>query len=141
MATSSPPARASQILADAADDVGVLAVELLVDGAVVGRDERPPYGATVTVPDDVERLTVGARAFDFAANAAASPEVEVMVARAGMTAVTGLVVGPRDEPVAAARVVVFSGAAESAGDTDRHHASAIRAAPSRCSISRSARRR
>ncbi len=36
-----------------------------------------------------------------------------MVARAGMTAVTGLVVGPRDEPVPAARVVVFSGAAAS----------------------------
>ena len=57
-----------EITADASDDVGVLAVEFLVDGAVAGRDERPAFGATITVPDDASRLTLGARAYDFAAN-------------------------------------------------------------------------
>ena len=57
MATSSPPARACRSSPTRPTTSGVLAVELLVDGAVVGRDERPPYGATVTVPDTVDRLT------------------------------------------------------------------------------------
>ena len=70
-----------QIAADASDDVGVLAVELLVDGEVVGRDERPPYGVAVTVPQGADRLTVGARAFDFAANRGDAAPVEVAVAR------------------------------------------------------------
>ena len=74
--------------------MGVLAVELLVDGAVVARDERPPYGATFTVPATADRLTIGARAFDFAANAAVAAPIEVVVARAGVTTVTGVVAGP-----------------------------------------------
>ncbi|HVR28377.1 MAG TPA: FG-GAP-like repeat-containing protein [Thermoanaerobaculia bacterium] len=104
-----------QVEAEASDDVGVLAVELLVDGAVAGRDERPPYGFALPVPDGASRLRLGARAFDFAANRGMAEEVEVAVVRAGTTALSGMVLDPEGAPVADARVVVGSGTNAAAG--------------------------
>jgi hypothetical protein len=103
----------SEIRADASDDVGVLAVELLIDGEVAGRDERAPFGVTFTVPENVNRLVLGARAYDFAANRGDAPNVEVGVGRTGVTTLRGVVVDPDDEPVGGA--IVIAGAVNGGG--------------------------
>jgi hypothetical protein len=72
----------------ATDDVGVAAVDLLVNGQVVATDTVAPYELSFSVPSGVTTLTLGARATDFGGNFALAPEVQVTV-------------GPNQPPVVA----------------------------------------
>jgi hypothetical protein len=68
------------IVASASDDVGVTAVEFLVDGAVISTDTSPPYAAlwnTLSVPNGSHVLT--ARARDACGNTTLSNPVTVTV--------------------------------------------------------------
>lgn len=66
----------------AADNIAVARVELLVNGTAVASDATGPYGFTFdsTAYQDGAQLTLQARAFDTAGNAASSSTVNVTVA-------------------------------------------------------------
>jgi hypothetical protein len=70
-----PPASALErttltLRAEASDDVGIAAVEFLVDGVLQLRDVTAPYETTVTVPVGRPELRLTARAVDFGSNEA-----------------------------------------------------------------------
>jgi membrane peptidoglycan carboxypeptidase len=61
------------------DEVGVVAVELLVDGNVVARLERPPFSTRIDrLPTGEHRLAV--RAIDVAGNETTAPEISISIA-------------------------------------------------------------
>gem|GEM_PF-1040669 len=83
---TSPPAGTSAIgsshlpvTVQAADDVGVAAVDLLVDGQIVATDTFAPYNFNVGIPVGVSSISLGARAVDFGGNITLAQEVQVTV--------------------------------------------------------------
>ena len=67
------------IEATATDDVGVVAVDLMVDGVVVATLTSPPYRVDQPVPSGVESLAISARATDTAGQTSDSAIVAVTV--------------------------------------------------------------
>ncbi len=75
------------IIADAADAVGVTRVEFLVNGEVVATDTQPPYAfAWNTTAVSNGQHTLGARAFDAAGNQATDNDTVVTVSNSGSPA-------------------------------------------------------
>ncbi len=97
------------VVVDAVDDFAVGAVELLIDGEVVFRDQAAPYELGLTVPLGVTRLTLTARAIDLADNVGLSPETVIQVIPDPLTLVSGRVVDAEDAPVAEAVVETVGG--------------------------------
>ena len=111
------PGSVLQLRATADDDVGILAVDFLVNGSRVGRDQSPPYGAGFVVPDATGVLSIGAEAFDFAANRTRAREVDVAILGMGQTTITDTVEDALGAPVAEA-LVVLPQAANTVSDSD-----------------------
>ena len=64
---------------EATDNAAVVAVEILVNGQVIGTDATAPYEATYPVPVASPSLTIGARAVDPQGNVGVASEVTVTV--------------------------------------------------------------
>ena len=67
------------ITVEAIDDVLVVAVDLLLDGAVVATDSSAPYGFSIPVPFGPGPLTIGATATDLGNNIGVALDVGVTV--------------------------------------------------------------
>lgn len=94
----------------AADDVGVLEVDITVDGEVVLTDGAAPFRAELTAPQAPAELILGAVARDFAGNEGVAEPVTVRVVGAAATTVVGSVVrGDDATQVPGARVFTDRG--------------------------------
>jgi hypothetical protein len=108
--TVSSPAAGSTVIARAtapvsvaaSDDVAVAAVEVLLDGQVVGRRTSPPYEFAVRVPKDVATVDVSARATDFGGNSSTSSPTALAVIVGPVGKVSGRVLTAAGLPVAGA---------------------------------------
>ncbi len=67
------------VTVQASDDLGVAAVDLLVNGQVVATDTAAPYEFNVSIPVGAVSMTLGARAADFGDNATLAQEIQVKV--------------------------------------------------------------
>ena len=76
---------------NAADDVAVVSVNVLVNGAVASTGTAPPYLTNVTMPAGVSSLTIGARAVDPGGNVGVASDVVVNVVPDPRTTVVGQV--------------------------------------------------
>ena len=87
------------LAADAADDVAVERVELLVDGTLAAELLEPPYETTFRIPagEDGEDLAVTAIAVDSAGQIGA--DSVILTLREDLTAPTATIVGPADGSV------------------------------------------
>ena len=74
---------------DASDDVAVVVVRFLVNGAVVFTDTAAPYEGAFTVPAGMSTLTIGATAADLGGNTAMAADVVVNVVPDPRTTVVG----------------------------------------------------
>ena len=92
------------ISVQAADDVTVAAVSLLVNGVLVATDTAFPYQFTVTVPIGVSSLTLGATVVDVGGSVGAAPNVVVNVIPDPLTTVAGRVLMPDGTPAVGATV-------------------------------------
>jgi len=94
----------------AADDVGVLEVDVTVDGEVELTDGAAPFRAELTPPQAPAEITLGALARDFAGNEGVAEPVTVRVVGAAETTVVGSVVrGDNASQVPGARVFTDRG--------------------------------
>lgn len=99
-----------EVVVEAVDDVGVVDVDLLVDGEVVTRDVLPPYRFVVDPPPAPESVRISATARDFGANKGESAEIQVHVVEGlGTTTVTGSVETSEGGAVAGASVFTSAG--------------------------------
>lgn len=107
-----------EVRLEAADDVAVLDVTLLVDGEEASRDAVPPYRFLVNPGPTGSAMHLAAEARDFGGNRSSSNEVVVYVSGgAEPTTVIGRVVDLQGEPVSGARVFTsMGGEATSATD-------------------------
>lgn len=97
------------IVVNATDDFAVAAVEILVNGNVAFRDTGAPFGTTISVPEGITELVLGARAVDLAGNAGLAPQVTLAVIPDPLTEAVGRVVDPDGNPVADAELTVNGG--------------------------------
>ena len=93
---------------DASDDVGVAAVNLLVNGSSVGVDTLAPYEFPFTIPSGVASVMLQARAVDYAANSTLSSNVLLRVIPDPLTTVVGRVVDEATNGVGGVMVKVFA---------------------------------
>lgn len=100
---------ALSVSVEATDDTAVTGVDLLVDGQVVSSDSSAPYQFTITIPAGAPTLTLGARAFDLAANVGVAAGVVINVLPDPLTTVAGRIVDKAGNPVAGAKVTASSG--------------------------------
>lgn len=71
--------RSLTVRAEATDDVRVVSVRFLLDGAPVFEDFRSPFEATLTVPEGVATVTLGVEAVDLGGNVGVGEDVVVAV--------------------------------------------------------------
>jgi hypothetical protein len=93
--------------ATATDDVAVVSLNFLVDGAVAFTDTSAPYQFTITAPVGAGTLTLSANAVDLGSNVGVSADVRVNVIPDPGTTVVGRVVGRDLQPVAGVNVSVL----------------------------------
>ncbi len=104
------------VTATATDDLGVAAVELHVDGAVVATDTAAPYSFawdTQAVPDGAHTLTV--RALDPSGNAGDSAPVSVTVANNDTTPPTTGITSPAAGAVVSGTITVTTSSSDDVG--------------------------
>jgi len=104
------------VVAATADDLGVEALELLVDGVVAASLTEPPFRFDVIVPATASELRLAARATDTAGQKATSPEAVLTVIADPGTTATGRVVDAGGAPVAGAAVDCVGVAGSSGAD-------------------------
>src|SRR3989454_1154702 len=92
--------------ATATDDVAVVSLNFLVDGAVVFTDTSAPYQFSITAPVGAGSLTLSANAVDLGSNVGEST-VRVNVIPDPLTTVVGRVVGRDLQPLAGVNVGVL----------------------------------
>jgi hypothetical protein len=92
------------VVAQATDDVQVVSVDFLLNGAVVSTDSVAPYEFDLTVPTGASNITLGARAVDLGSNVGVAGNVQVNVIPDPGTTVTGRVLDLNGNPVAGATV-------------------------------------
>jgi len=97
-----------RLVAGATDDVGVSAVELLIDGVSLATATAPPFEFHFTVPLGSTGFTASAVARDGLGETAVAPEVAVIVVPDPGTTVRGTVVLEDGTPVAGAEVTVLA---------------------------------
>jgi len=90
---------AQLIKVDVTDDVGIAAVNFMIDGVVVFTDVIAPYEFVVTIPVGTTNLTLGASAFDFGGNLGFATDVQLSVIPDPGTTVTGSVVDENQNPL------------------------------------------
>jgi len=105
------------LVAGVADDVGVTAVQFLVNGAVVRTLFASPFQIDVTAPAAGSSLLVQVVAFDIRGHATASPVVSVPVLHDPGTTVAGRVETADGQPVAGAAVDVLTAQETTTGVT------------------------
>ena len=101
---------------DATDDVSVAAVSFLVNGQVALTDTSAPYQFSLTAPQGVTSMTLGATATDLGGNVGTATNVVIHVMPDPLTTARGRVVDATNTPVAGATVTVLSSSATTAGD-------------------------
>ena len=92
------------VVAQATDDVQVVSVDFLLNGAVVSTDSAAPYEFDLTVPAGASSITLGARAVDLGSNVGVAGSVQLNVIPDPGTTVIGRVLDPDGNPVAGATV-------------------------------------
>ncbi len=97
------------ITVDAADDVAVAAVDLLVNGATVASLTSAPFLFSITVPSGAPTLTLGAVAHDFGNNTGSAQPVVLQVIADPLTTVIGKVVDHLGNPIGGATVDIEFG--------------------------------
>jgi hypothetical protein len=102
--TSVIEGRTIHIEAQATDDVQVVSVDFLVNGAVVFTDSTAPYQHDFTVPIGATSLSLGARAIDLGGNIGVATNVQVTVTPDPGTTVVGRVIDKDGNPVSGATV-------------------------------------
>ena len=100
---------------NASDDVAVASVEFLVNGQSVFTTTSTPYQYTFTVPNGVNSLTLGARAYDLGGNIGNATNVSVHVLPDPLTLVTGTVSDQNNAPIVGATVTAPGGATTTTG--------------------------
>lgn len=100
---------------NAQDDVAVASVEFLVNGQSVFTTTSTPYQYTFTVPNGVNSLTLGARAYDLGANVGNATNVTVSALPDPLTLVTGTVTDQSNAPISGATVTAPGGATTTTG--------------------------
>jgi hypothetical protein len=98
------------VSAEARDDVAVVAVDFLVDGAVAATSTAAPYGASIVVPAGGTEFTLGARAIDLGGNVGTAEGVRVAVIPDPKTTAIGRVMDDAGGPVEGAAVRTNTGA-------------------------------
>lgn len=112
----------------AVDDVAVAAVQLLVNGQVVGTATGAPYTIGLPVPAGVTSIAFQARAVDLGGNVGVSPEAGYNVIVGPLTTVTGSGVDRQNNPVVNARVNVINEFFSQSGADGRYAISNVPAA-------------
>lgn len=104
-----------RVTADATDDVGVAAVDLLVGDTVVGSDSAPPYEFSLPLAADATSVTIRVRATDFGANSALSTPLTLQAIPDPGTRIIGTVVDPEGFAVPGASVSVYGSVVATTG--------------------------
>jgi hypothetical protein len=97
-----------RVQVNATDDVGVPAVNFLINGQVVFTGTPPPYQFTFTAPPVAGPMTLGATAVDLGGNVGTAQDVQINIIPDPGTTVTGRVVDGNGVPIARAEVSTFS---------------------------------
>ncbi|MBS1859361.1 MAG: Ig-like domain-containing protein [Acidobacteria bacterium] len=97
------------ITANATDDVAVAYVDFLVNGQVAYTTSTEPFEYTFQVPAGGNQIVIGARATDLGNNVGTAQSITLPVVPDPLTVVSGLVVDPAHNPVAAATVITNGG--------------------------------
>ena len=105
-----------QITVNATDDVGVAAVNILVNGQIVFTATSAPYQFTYSVAANATTLTIGAQAIDFGNNVGTAKLVSVTAIPDPLTTAQGIVVDAKNVPVPGAAVVCAGKNGTSAAD-------------------------
>jgi hypothetical protein len=92
------------VVAQATDDIQVVSVDFLLNGAVVFTDSVAPYEFDQTVPTGSASLSIGARAVDLGSNVGVANNIQVNVIPDPGTTVAGRVLDRDGNPVAGATV-------------------------------------
>ena len=100
----------------AADDVGVVSVNFLVDGAVAFTDTSAPYQFSIPASAGIGSHTLSANAVDLGSNLGVAVSVRVNVIPDPLTTVTGRVVDTGQQPLAGVTVSVLGRSATTALD-------------------------
>jgi hypothetical protein len=103
------------VTVQATDDVQVVSVDFMVNGAVVFTDSAAPYQFNVTVPTGVTSMTLGATAIDPGSNVGTAADVRVNVIPDPKTTVVGRVLDSNSNPVAGATVTTNGGRTGTSG--------------------------
>lgn len=104
------------VAVEAVDDVTVVSVSLLVNGQVAFTDTSAPYQFSVTAPQGVSTITLGATAIDLGGNVGTATNVVVNIMPDPLTTARGRVVDATNTPVTGATVTILSSSATTAGD-------------------------
>jgi peptidoglycan/xylan/chitin deacetylase (PgdA/CDA1 family) len=103
------------LTADASDDVGVMRVDFLVDGTVVGSDSTAPYSFDWDSSTASASATIAARAVDAAGNATTSATRSVTVDHPDLTGPTVALTAPDDGASVESTVTLSADASDPAG--------------------------
>jgi hypothetical protein len=104
------------ITVQATDDLAVVSVNFLVNGAVVFTDSEAPYEFNLTVPTGFTTLTLGATALDSGGHTSTAANVLVNTIPDPLTTVVGRVLDENLAPLAGASVSVLGHTAVTAAD-------------------------
>jgi peptidoglycan/xylan/chitin deacetylase (PgdA/CDA1 family) len=103
------------LTADASDDVGVMRVDFLVDGTVVGSDGTAPYGFDWDASTAGASATIAARAVDASGNATTSATRSVTVNHPDLTGPAVALTAPDDGASVENSVTLSADASDPAG--------------------------
>jgi hypothetical protein len=93
---------------DATDDVTVASVSFLVNGQAVFSDTSAPYQFSLTAPQGVSTMTLGATAIDLGGNVGTAASVAVNIIPDPRTVVVGTVADRNGSPITGATVTCLS---------------------------------
>lgn len=94
------------ITAEASDDIAVVSVNFLVNGAVAFTDSSAPYEFSFTVPSNVNSVAIRAEGVDLGGNRGQSPILTLQVIPDPLTTVSGRVLDEAGSPLSGAQVSV-----------------------------------
>ncbi|MGR9107646.1 MAG: Ig-like domain-containing protein [Gammaproteobacteria bacterium] len=92
------------LIVEASDDIAVVAVDFIVDNAVVFTDDTAPYQFNFTVPVGTSLLSIGARAIDPGGNVGFAGIIDINVISDPGTTVVGAVTTDAGNPLEGATV-------------------------------------
>ena len=107
------------VVVQAADDVGVASVQVLVNTVVAGNTSALPYSVGAPIPKGITQVTIGARAFDFGGNVGNAVDQAYPVIVGPLMSVTGSGVDRSNNTMAGAQLNIINEFTATAGSDSR----------------------